>query len=168
MFFPPGVHDENLVGFLEVKPTKGWRSPGVSGFHASPLSTSSDSPNLPLSTLTNVWLLWLLLQVIRSWPWLSGFACPSRLWWWFFLKPQFSDGSNKSCWLSHCPAFSCKDDSDNLQALYRSELKLEVQCVFRDSLYILFPWFILYIKNIFFHCGYAFHLLMVFGVKRSF
>lgn len=48
-FFPPGVHNENLVGFLEVKATKGWRSPGVSGFHASPLSTSSNSPNLPLS-----------------------------------------------------------------------------------------------------------------------
>ena len=51
-------HSENLVGFLEVKPTKEWRPPSVSGSYIQP-------PAIHIYHLgTNVWLLWLLFQVI--------------------------------------------------------------------------------------------------------
>ena len=52
-------HFENLVGFLEVKPTKGWRPPSISSSYIQPLAIHI----YHLGSLTNVWLLWLLFQV---------------------------------------------------------------------------------------------------------
>lgn len=59
--------------------TKGWRHTGLSCSRASYTQPPAIHHICHLSTLS-FQLLELLLQVIKSWPRLSGFTCLSRLW----------------------------------------------------------------------------------------
>lgn len=72
---------------------------------------------------TSLWRQGLLLQVSRFWLWLSGFPSLSR--------SQGGDlpcnlgsfmGPRKSHWFLVYVALSCKDESNNFQALFMSEL----------------------------------------------
>lgn len=79
----PDVHSENLVIFLEIKPTKRWRPTRVSHSHASPHSVSSSLSQLLLNIPTR-----LCFQQLR--PWQANFICQLCLslqisWWWFGL-----------------------------------------------------------------------------------
>ena len=59
---------------------------------------------------------------------MSPWTCLThQVWgWWFALRPQLFDGSNKSHSFL-CLSFSYfKDDSDSFQTFYKLELKLEV------------------------------------------
>lgn len=95
------------------KPTKGWGHAGLSCSRASHTQRPAIHQMSHQSTLS-FWVLGLLLQVIKSWHSLSGFASFSRLWGGGFNGNLGSlTGSKRNCWLSDGPAFSFKGESDD-------------------------------------------------------
>lgn len=77
------LHRENLVGFLEAKPTNVWGPPNTAAFtvshsHTCPYSDSRNSWKLILNSSYQYVAPAALFQVSRSQLRLSGFACLSR------------------------------------------------------------------------------------------
>lgn len=100
-------------------------------FPTSLLNLQQFCQNHPISVPTSLWLRWLLLQASRSGLWL--WICLSR-----FLGGTLpcylsSLRSMKSLLFSEFSLFYCKDMSNDSQALYMSELKVEVRHVFLNS-----------------------------------